>query len=221
MAETQNNVVWYNRADSALYTWENQFMVTVSENELALGIDAGELEQIQDAGTVFIDAMNALNLARGAYAAAVQAKDAAREALINTNRIYVAQFQTLPNLDPKIIEQLDIPQRSGSGSRSFATTPTNLVANVTSLGNVSIKFNRAGNSGNTVFTVEKSTNSGATWSTAFSSTRTRVKLSGYTAGQTVWFRVYATRNNTVSAPTVPVMIWPTEGAGSVNLEIAA
>ncbi len=221
MANTQNNVVWYNRADSALRSWAIDFGSNCSTYETELQIGAGDLEVIQDAGTAYETAMANLNTARAAYVAAVQAKDLARQFMIDVDRGYVAQFQAMPNLDPKILETLDVPQRGTTGSRSSATTPNNLVVSVSSLGDVEIKFNRNGNSSSAVFTVEQSFDEGATWSTAFSSTRTRVKLTGYTAGQTAWFRVYATRNGTVSTATMPVMIWPSSGAGSADLQIAA
>lgn len=218
---TVNNIVWYNRSDLGLLGWENEFIVNVSAYESELGIDAGELEEIQDTGTAFATAMSALNTARAEYAAAVEAKDAARNAVIEVNRKYIAQFQAIPNLDPKVFNALDIPKRSNPGSRTAATTPDNLIAKAKADGSVSITFSRGTNSNNTVFTIEKSTNNGTTWSTAFSSTRTRVKLNGFTPGNTVWFRVYATRNNTVSTPTVPVMIWPTSGSGDVELKLAS
>lgn len=221
MSTSQNNVVWYNRADSALAVWAQGFSENVSLYETDLEVDAGELEEIQDASEAYITALSALNTARAAYLAAVEAKDAARASMIETDRRYVAQFQALPNLDPKILLALDVPQRKTAGSRSAAITPTNPVANAFPNGDVVIRFGRNGNSSSTVFTVERSRDLGETWTSVFSSARTRVKLSGYTPGETVWFRVFATRNGTVSAPTVPAMIWPDTPSGETELELAA
>lgn len=204
---TQNNKTWYQKADSALRSWETDFMNNVSLYETELEVDAGELEVIQDAGQAFLDAMAALTTAKGAYEAAVQAKDTARAALIEVNQGFIAQWQALPNLDPKILETLGVPQRGTRGQRTAPTTPENLIAKAQVNGEVFLTYSRSGNSQTTVFTVEQSEPDSTTWTPIFSSTRTRVRLTGYTPGVETRFRVRATRNGMVSSPSEWVPIW--------------
>lgn len=217
---TQNNIVWYNRSDTAYAIWDNNFQKQVSNNQGPLGVSDGELEEIQDADTAYQTALEALIEAKAAYEAAVINKNTTKQYSIDVNRKYVAQFQVIPGLSEEIFQSLDIPARGTTGSKSPASTPTNLTAFTETNGNVTVKYSRGANSKTTTFTIQKSTNGGTTWSSIYSSNRTRATLMGLSVVPTQ-FRVFATRNGTISAPTQPVKVWSNDGSSSVELSLAS
>lgn len=217
----QGNIIWYNRSDDGYSVWETNFSKKVSEYEAQLGVDAGELEEIQDAGIAYQEALANVIEAKASYEASVINKNNAKLNSINVNRKYVAQFQAIPNLSEEVFQSLDIPARHTSGTRSAAATPSGLIATAQVNGGVTLKYARNGNSQSTTFTIQQSDDEGATWSNIYSSSKTRVNLAGYTPGVSIWFRVFATRNNTSSAPTQPVVIWANGSPEFGGLEVAA
>lgn len=213
-------MLWYALSDSAYSTWQTNFATETAKYDSELDLTAPDIEAITSTGDDYIASLQALQEAKAAYEAAVMNKNDAKQASIDLNRTYVAKFQAITGLSNDIFQALQIPARGTQGTKGPALEPSNLIATTTPSGKVTLKYSRNGNSNTTVFTVQQSTNSGATWSNVYSSNRTRVTLNGYTPGNMVWFRVFATRNNTSSNPTTPVMIWPTEGAGEL-IAIAA
>lgn len=203
-------IVWSKRTDTEFWGWHINFEKTTSEDAADLRLTAEQVAEIAARGQAFRDAMSELNTARAAYEAAVSRKDKAKEDCIATDRRFVAQFQAIPDLDPYVFCALDVPKRHHSGPRSQASSPQGLLVDAHADGRVVLRYSRGENSESTVFSIEESRDLGRTWATIFSSMRTRVTLQGYEPGTQVWFRVFATRNNTVSPPTQPVVIW---GAG--------
>lgn len=209
---------WYNYTDSGLYVWGENFGKNVSTHEAILGIDEGELELIQDSITAYQASLDELAAAKAAYEAAVITKDTKRAEMIDTNRVFVGQFQNNPLIPVEVFELLDIPEKAKPGPRSAPVSPSSLVAVANADSSVILSWDTTGNSASTTYTIQAS--EGAGWSNVWSGTRKRVKLTGYTPGVTVLFRVIAIRNNTESLPSNTAGIYQSGNSGE-TLEIAA
>jgi hypothetical protein len=89
---------------------------------------------------------------------------------------------------------LQVAPTGGGGGKAPLYAPTDLIAyaNATE-SSVSLAFKRNGNSGRTTFVVEAWAAGDDGWRSVLVTTRTKVKLDGFTPGVATQFRVYAHR----------------------------
>lgn len=204
------NVVWSKRTDTGFLQWQKQFKNTAQSFPSELGLSLGELAEIEAATVEYNEAFTAYVNARAAYIGALATKDEARAQVTQLDRKFVARFQAISDLPDDIFCQLDIPERTRRGTRSAALPVSNVVATASAAGLVTIQYSRGENPESALFMIQESRGDG-NWANVYSSTRTRVKLSGYTPGETVYFRVITFRNGTQSAPSGFGVIWVGKG----------
>lgn len=214
-----STTLWYALSDANFLLFLDQFQSVCSTYQTALGVSDGELEEIQEAWTAYGDTLKAAIQARAAAEAATEVKNQQRGATTDVIRKFVAEFQADPNIPEEVYGLLEIPKRGTRGQRGAAQTPTNVIAMPGGLGEVKLSFNRNTNPKSAVFTVQELR--GTTWINVASGTRTRYTLTGYPAGTEVQFRVFATRGESVSAPSNTVVVWGNGNIGNAKLEVAA
>ncbi len=216
---TLNKKRWYNYSDANLYVWGTNLSKNVSDNEVILGVDAGELELIQDGITDFQNSVDALATAKAAYEAAVINKEAARASLIDTMRPFVGTWQSATNIPAEVYELLDIPEKAKPGPRTGPSIPQNLVAMPTGVTGVNFIWESNGNTGAVTYTIQQL--NGTTWTNIWSGTRKRVTITGFAPGTQTFFRVVAIRNNQTSEPSNTAVIYQLGESSQVfNLEAA-
>lgn len=218
-AKQNNGALWYNLSDANFQLFLNQFGETCSKYEQILGIDAGELEEIQDASTDFAASFATMITARTIAEGATATKNDLRESSTNTVRKFVAQIQGIPNLPDEVYAELQIPKRGTVGQRGAAITVSDVAVIPGGVGEVILKFNRNGNPASATFTIQQFV--GTSWVNVASGSKTRYKLQGYPAGVPATFRVITARGTSISTPSYSVTVWDTEGSGSNELSIAA
>jgi len=70
-----------------------------------------------------------------------------------------------------------------------------------------------------MFVIEESLDGLTNWTSVGMTTKSKITLSGYTPGETRYFRLFAERSERVSSYSEPVVIWP--GGGESSLALAA
>ncbi len=213
---SSSTTLWYGLSDANLAVWFENFGKTVSEHEAVLGIDAGELEVIQDAGNDFTAKLYDAFSAKLAAETATAVKNETRTSSIDAIRPFVASFQANPQIPEAVYGLLDIPRRGTQGSRGAAITPSNVLAVANVNGSITIKFDRNGNPKSCNFVVQHF--SDGTWLTVASGTRTRYNLTGYPVGVEARFRVIATRGDSASEPSAQAIVW---GANQLSIQLEA
>ena len=156
-----------------------------------------------------VAANDAAETARAAYRQAVQNRDSARRTLASTAQ-EVARLAYASPLSPGLIAALGLSPRSTSRARVVPATPQNLVANPQVDGDVRLEWTGGAPGRRVRYVVEGQTGSG--WGYLIDVGSTRVTLSDYAPGVASAFRVRASANGTLSAPSNEAAIYPSSPA---------
>jgi len=143
---------------------------------------------------------------RAAWLAAVDDKDADRENLMNTISVIANVVYNNPAVTPGMISALGLTPRATTRTVYEPKVPQNLQSFPSVNGDVKLTWSKGENTYGAVYIIESRTET-EDWVQVYSTTKQKATLTGYTPGNTVWFRVRACRNDAVSSPCNQVAIY--------------
>lgn len=194
------------------------FYTVANNNKVVLGLQAGDITEIQNASTNFNTDLTAWIAAKAAADNAKGVKDTQRA----TSRAVISKwakvFRANQAVPDALLSQLMLAPHKPTGSKTPPTQPTDLVANSDGNGNITLRWNRNGNIQGTQFIIEYKAAAGDAWAVLSSTSRASFQTT-WSPGQYVSYRVIAKRNGQSSAPSTPVVLW--DGTGGLQLQIAA
>ncbi|MEX2244327.1 MAG: fibronectin type III domain-containing protein [Fimbriimonadaceae bacterium] len=207
-----------NWATDHIATWDAE--VTAGAGS-AFGLDTADITALQAA----------LTAADTSHDGAVTARSTSKSATLTQNSDVFSLRGLLSQAISKIktfaqgqddptatYAAMDIPVPDTTPTKHFPVQPTSLLAQPDASGTVQLSWDGSGNFYPTTFVIEGSSD-GSTWALQGTATANKLTLTGYTPGQTFWFRVSATHNGQTSIPSESEAIWGT--GGEVTLSIAA
>jgi hypothetical protein len=149
-----------------------------------------------------------------AYHGEVAAKATVREnSLVALSSVSRSAYAKVGITNQQLIDA-GLQPHSTSRAKIVPATPTDLIVSPNADGNVALKWDRNGNPGSVTFQIESSTDC-LNWTIVATTTRAKATLSVYTPGVQTWFRVRAQRNETVTAPSAQIPIYPSGGESSM------
>ena len=207
-----------NYATDHVATWNA--VVTAGAGE-ANGLDSAQITALETALTTATTDRNGAIAARSTSLAATQTQNDSLDGLRELLSLAIADIKAYANQqdDPNAVyTEMEVPVPASSGTRYSPVPVTDLIANPDANGNVELKWDGGANVEGTVYFIEGSAD-GAAWVQVYATKAQKAALTGYTPGQTYWFRVRASNNDEVSTASNSVAIWGT--GGSATLSIAA
>lgn len=178
--------------------WQNNFSSVAGDNATALGLSAGEISTIETAATNYANALTAIEGAKLAYHAAVNAKNAAASASRETLRQFAMEFKNNPSVSLSLKTSLGLNMTITP--LGPVVPPSDLTATAYTNGVNSLKWQRNGNR-QTIFIIEALNDGASEWAIVGQCTKTSIEFEGCTVGQGVTYRVRAMRGDVQSAPS--------------------
>lgn len=204
--------------DVILHQRVGEATTVLIEQFASYGLTEDEVEVVDDANSQFDERINTAALLENDRKAAVAAKDAKREEVLDSFLPIVKKLYANPAVSDQMLAKIGLAERPTMGRRSTPQAPTQLDAVAFANGSVKLRWNRNGNTTATVFTIWASTPAGG-WAQAWTGTTTRVTLNGFTPGVERSFKVTASVNNRTSADSNVETIY--FGGDGVELDVAA
>lgn len=198
------------RSDPALLQVANQAYTTINDDPIGYAVQSGQLTALDSGRTALQTSIDGVTTAKAALAAAVQAKNAARETTLNALGSIGATIYNAPGVTNEMLAAAGYAIHDSTRSPVLPVSVSNVVAVPNSNGTVLLKWSRNGNPYGVQFAVEVRTADGA-WEWVSSPTRTRITLTGMTPGVTRYCRVIAFKNGIYAIPSEPVVVYPPEG----------
>ncbi len=202
--------------DTQLEAWLENFATTCEKYETELDLNVESFALINGAVAGFAAGMTGIENARAISKAATVTKNEAKATATTVARTFAREFKANPSIPASILSELQIVTNS-------PVAPVTSVSNVDVIGcddGVNkVTWNRNGNSSTTSFIVEYKFPNNPLWILAGVVTKTKFDHKDQVPGDTVFYRVTATRNGVNAVPSVPVAAYPT--TGDTTLTIAA
>ena len=195
-----------------------QILNAVGDAAATYGLSAAQVTALTGTSETLGIANVGVDNARSLYRGAVQARDAAAKATAAAVASVARSIYAKPGMTDALIASAGLAPRSSSKGRIVPSTPVGLVALPQANGDVVLAWSREGNPEGVVFAVEAKVGAGE-WAFVANTTRVRLTLEAYATGETTQFRVSASKNETVSAPSAAATIYAP--ASPVALKIAA
>jgi hypothetical protein len=195
------------------------FASNADKNKGVLKLDAAALTALNKTFNDFSAGLVATNAAKAALKSATSAKNANKRTAKALIAQYAKTWRADLNIPDSVLDSMLVPNHQSQGTKTPPAQPLNLSMKVSNVGVITLKWDRNGNKGGTIYSVETADSSTGVWSTFDVTTRSRMAYPG-TPGVEVWFRVAAKRNGQTSSYSLPVSLWATGGT-TVDLEIAA
>ncbi len=202
--------------DSKLAPWLTNFAAVCAANKAELGLTTDEVTAIGKIPTGFTSQLNEVEAAKQNSRAKTAGKDSFRQASTATVRAFARRFKASTTVSPATLNALGVVSNNASGP---VVPVTALSVTGCDDGINKLVWNRSTNGGITIFIVEYREGTTGEWNFAAAVTRTNFNHEDQTPGQTVWYRVSATRAGKTSAPCPPVAAYG--GSGNSSLRIAA
>lgn len=211
---------YYRLDDNALRTWMIQFRDTATSLASSLGLSASDITAIDQATGGFGSALDVQETARVNARAATASKNLVRDNSLKTIAKYANAFRANTAISDDSLILLGLPPHEGYPQPPLAA-PQNLKVSVSASGTNSLRWKRNGNDEATIFVVEARNSTSAPWETVGGGTRATFKHTDQTPGQTMYYRVLATRDGQTSEPSNVAVAYGQGESGGVTLEIAA
>ena len=193
------------------------FNSTCAANALALGgLTAPQLAEIAAMSTSFSSALAAYETAKAAADLAITNRDLQIKASKATLSKWAKTFRANQAISDALLDQLNLPHHKTPGTKTPPTTPLDLTANADGLGVVSLKWKRSGNNSTTQFLIETQTSPGGDWTLTGATTKVRFSYQAV-PGSYLGFRIIASRDDLVSTPSVPAVLWLNGGGEMLTL----
>ncbi|HMS56139.1 MAG TPA: fibronectin type III domain-containing protein [Fimbriimonadaceae bacterium] len=196
-----------------------QMSTELNATPVPYGVTVAQAAELDTALSNFVDARTAVENKRAELRAAVEEQNAFRDALINNMGFLAKNIYNNPSVTPAMIALLGLEPRDTSNTSAIPYTPTSFEATPNADGSVKLSWNRNGNSSRAVFIVEQK-DAGGEWSIFTTTTKTRETHFGFAPGEEKWFRVYASINGQVSAPSFEDSIY-TAAPSAPTVSLAA
>lgn len=205
--------------DSGLVGFLKQFDTAMQEHAATLGFDALEEAAVTDAYNEFDTDVTAVLAAKDALKGLVTAKTVQRTTSVALVRDFAQRIKTNPAATPEIQASFGISTTPSSSGP--VTVPTLLTAEPAATSVCKLSWNRNGNSSATTFTIEARGSTTGAWTFVGTTTKTKFNDANATPGVPRYYRVRASRGNTVSAWSIEAVIYSGGSGGSGFLEVAA
>lgn len=209
----------FKSTDSELIAATSTFQSVATANSAALGLTPGDLTTLTGLSTAYTTGYNAMITSREAAKAATQTKSTARKNLIADLRVLAQKIYANPAVSDALIAQLGLPVHDSSRSKVIPVSPASLVVAGFANGENKLTWKRNGNANSVVFWLEESIGDG-NWALFATSTRTTFVQQNQTPGTMKYYRVRATANGLVSAPSNEAVVYQ-NGSGNPALHLAA
>jgi len=193
--------------DTDLAGWTQNFLTVANANLVTLGLIAGDVTPVSTEKSTF-DAAITSNIAKQAEAkAATQKKSTVKTSLNSKIRVLVRKIQANPAVPPELKAQLGINVGDAIPSSIMPQQPLDLMANPSASGVNKLQWNRNGNPFGTVFIIETQDKATSPWAFAGTTTKATFDHNGQIPGRTLFYRVIAQRNDTLSQPSEVVVVY--------------
>lgn len=206
--------------DSGLVGFLKQFDSAMQLYSSTLGFDAADESIVQGADEGFSEKLETADASKLAMKGAVAEKDSQRRASVSVIREYAQRIKSNPAATPTILEAFGIsvtPSASGP-----VTVPTLLTAEPAATSVCKLSWNRNGNARGTTFTIESRGSTSGAWTFVGTTTKAKFSDANATPGVTKYYRVRASRGNSVSAWSLEAVIYSNgSGGDTLYLEEAA
>jgi len=205
--------------NSALLTKVTVANDTITASAGAYGTSAGQDAALAAAEAALSAGITAAENARTASKAATQQQDAGRTAALEALASVGGTIYYNPDVTDQMLADAGYAIHDDVPTKLAPTQPLDLTTTPDAYGTVAFNFHNNGNPYPTTYVIEGRPNENTDWTTVITTTRTRMKVEGFAAGVTYWFRVRASRLGQTSIPSNVSGIWETEGV--IELPIAA
>ncbi|MCX6155645.1 MAG: hypothetical protein NT007_15940 [Candidatus Kapabacteria bacterium] len=193
--------------DTDLQLWMGPFTSIMSVNLSTLGLVSGDLTSITALKTAFDASMTDYELKRDAAAAATQAKDAARIALVAKARELAQKIQANVSVSSAMKASMGL---TVSGSQPPTPTvpfpPMDLVYEILQPGAYSLKWKANGNKSGILYSLEAKYGTSANFVSVVTITKTKFIHDNQPPNQKVTYRVRAQHGTLFSLPSNMVVI---------------
>ena len=207
------------RNETEFVTALQNFFNACNANKVALGLQAADLTEIQNASTNALTQLNAYVAARTAASAAHTTKNSQLKTSHAVISKWAKVFRSNATVPDSILAQLMLPPHSPGKTASQPSQPTSLVASADGLGNVALRWDRNGNIQGTQFLVEYRISNTSDFVVMGSTTKSKFTTVA-TPGSFIEFRVIAQRRGLASEPSIPVSLWNNSSASTPELKVA-
>lgn len=210
------NKYWH-YVNAQLSVWAANYAAVVLANLSGYHTSSPKATAVSDAQEVFATSLIDVDNAKAAYQAALEARDAARQTLLDNISLVNSDIYN-GNTLPSLIAAAGLEPRATTRATLSPQMPLNLLATPDAMGGVVLAWKRNGNPGSATFVVETS-NDNENWTLVSTTSKTRFSTFGFTPGHTAYFRVYAQKNGLTSQPSATAAIYLP--APSAEVQIAA
>lgn len=200
--------------DALFADWGENFAQVCSANAVALGLDAGELAEIDAVTAEFAVAYDESEAAKRQLRGAIATKDEKREASLLVYQRFARQFAANPAIPATLRGELGL--KVGPGSLGPVQTPSELSATGFGNGENRLVWNRNGNAQGTVFVIEAQTAGSGVWEFVDVTTKARYVDSPRTPGVEIRYRVVAKRGSVQSAVSNVAIVYAGLPASSLR-----
>ncbi|MEQ1821935.1 MAG: fibronectin type III domain-containing protein [Fimbriimonadaceae bacterium] len=220
MPASVNQYITDINADSDLAVALTSFAAVCSANSAALGLTPATLAEITGTNTAYGTSLNAWVTARVASFNAQDAKDLQKKTSKAVISKFAKQFRANQAISDSLLAQLQLAPHKPPKNASPPAQPTQLTANANGLGFVKLKWSRKGNKPNTTYQIEYRSEAVTSWTILDSTTKAKFEYQA-DPGQSIQFRIIASRAGLASEPSVPVSLWEVAPSAISNLKLAA
>ena len=203
--------------DALFANWGENFALVCNANAATLGLDAGDLAEIDGAAAEFAAAYEESEAAKLRLRGAIATKDEKRDASLQVYQRFARQFAANPDIPATLRGELGL--KVGQGSLGPVQPPSELSATGFSNGENRLVWNRNGNAQGTVFVIEARLAGSSNWEFVDVTTKTRYVDGPRTPGVEVRYRVYAKRGGAQSSISNIAVVYP--GLPAASLRAAA
>lgn len=218
-ANGETNKMYAPRPDAAFMAWAINLKDVAFINQAAAGLTPAQFIALEDAANNFATAYSDVVTSKAATLGFVSTKDAVRAESEAVLRELCQMIANNPAVSNTLKGELGLNVTPSSAGP--VAVPENLNAVPYSNGDVHLSWNRAGNTSTTAFSIQAQYGVSTTWVQLGATTRSKIVLTGFTPGDQVKFRVFATRGGVSSSPCAPYTIYPGSEAEPITLMEAA
>lgn len=206
------------KTDAQLLAIGQQASSVITASAGAYGTSAAQDTALTNANTALSAAITAKQAARDASKAATQQALTARGAILDALSSIGATIYNDPSVTNQMISDAGYAVHDDTPTKHYPSQPSSLLATPDASGTVLLTWDGGANVYGVTYVIEGRASDSDPWGFVTSTTRQRLSVTGFTPGQTYWFRVSASHNGQNSIASLPVAIW---GETQVVLEVAA
>lgn len=197
--------------DAALAQWLELFSSTCAARAAELGLTPEEVDEIAAISLEFRDSLAATTATYALYKGALARKNEDRQNATSLARKFARRFKSNDTIPESTLAEMEIVKSYRSGP---VVPVTNLLVIPDGKSTIQLKWNRNQNAPTTTFLIEYRYDGSEDWRFAGSTTKTKFVHDNRVPGETLFYRVRATRAGQTSANCPAVCAYPTFSASS-------